>query len=131
LPISAIQQDNGHVNAPDGLSDSEEHFALEVQGDSMIDAGILEGDIVICCRTESASTGDIVVALIDGEEATLKRFAAKGLPWRLKQPTRPMRRVYSALTVSQYRGVWWRLSAATTRGTLARIASRILVRSEL
>ncbi|HRX74285.1 MAG TPA: transcriptional repressor LexA [Hyphomonas sp.] len=78
LPISAIQQDNGHVNAPDGLSDSEEHFALEVQGDSMIDAGILEGDIVICRRTESASTGDIVVALIDGEEATLKRLRRKG-----------------------------------------------------
>ena len=55
LPISAIQQDNGYVNAPDGLSDSEEHFALEVQGDSMIDAGILEGDIVICRRTESAA----------------------------------------------------------------------------
>lgn len=78
LPISAIQQDNGHVNAPDGLSDNEEHFALEVQGDSMIDAGILEGDIVICRRTESASTGDIVVALIDGEEATLKRLRRKG-----------------------------------------------------
>ncbi|HAE27770.1 MULTISPECIES: transcriptional repressor LexA [Hyphomonas] len=78
LPISAIQQDNGYVNAPDGLSDSEEHFALEVQGDSMIDAGIFEGDIVICRRTESASTGDIVVALIDGEEATLKRLRRKG-----------------------------------------------------
>ena len=78
LPISAIQQDNGYVNAPDGLSDSEEHFALEVQGDSMIDAGIFEGDIVICRRTESASSGDIVVALIDGEEATLKRLRRKG-----------------------------------------------------
>ena len=78
LPISAIQQDNGYVNAPDGLSDGDEHFALEVQGDSMIDAGILEGDIVICRRTESASTGDIVVALIDGEEATLKRLRRKG-----------------------------------------------------
>ncbi|MCA8901417.1 MAG: transcriptional repressor LexA [Hyphomonas sp.] len=78
LPISAIQQDNGHVNAPDGLPEGDDHFALEVQGDSMIEAGILEGDIVICRRTESANTGDIVVALIDGEEATLKRLRRKG-----------------------------------------------------
>ena len=78
LPISAIQQDIGYVNAPDGLSDSDEHFALEVQGDSMIDAGILEGDIVICRRSDTAATGDIVVALIDGEEATLKRLRKKG-----------------------------------------------------
>ncbi|MAA82626.1 MAG: repressor LexA [Hyphomonas sp.] len=78
LPISAIQQDNGHVNAPDGLTDGEEHFALEVQGDSMIDAGILEGDIVVCRRTDTANPGDIVVALVDGEEATLKRLRRKG-----------------------------------------------------
>ena len=78
LPISAIQQDNGHVNASDGLTDGEEHFALEVQGDSMIDAGILEGDIVVCRRTDTANTGDIVVALVDGEEATLKRLRRKG-----------------------------------------------------
>ncbi|KCZ94387.1 transcriptional repressor LexA [Hyphomonas johnsonii] len=78
IPISAIQQDNGHVNAPDGLSEGDEHFALEVQGDSMIDAGILEGDIVVLRRTEAANTGDIVVALIDGEEATLKRLRRKG-----------------------------------------------------
>ena len=74
----AIQQENGFINAPDGLPDGDEHFALEVQGDSMIEAGILEGDLVICKRTESANTGDIVVALIDGEEATLKRLRRKG-----------------------------------------------------
>ena len=78
LPISAIQEDNGQVNAPDGLPEGDEHFALVVQGDSMIDAGILEGDIVICRRTDTANTGDIVVALIDGEEATLKRLRRKG-----------------------------------------------------
>tara|TARA_R100000365_G_C2741800_1_gene70430 strand:+ start:61 stop:744 length:684 start_codon:yes stop_codon:yes gene_type:complete len=78
LPISAIQEDNGQVNAPDGLAEGDEHFALVVQGDSMIDAGILEGDIVICRRTDTANTGDIVVALIDGEEATLKRLRRKG-----------------------------------------------------
>ena len=78
LPISAIQQDNGHVNAPDGLSDSEEHFALEVQGDSMIDAGILEGDTILIRKCDDANNGDIVVALIEDHEATLKRLRRKG-----------------------------------------------------
>lgn len=77
-PISAIQQDNGYVPAPAEELDGGEYFALEVQGDSMINAGILNGDIVILKRTNSAQTGDIVVALIDGEEATLKRLRRKG-----------------------------------------------------
>ena len=77
-PLSAIQQDNGHVPAPTEVSDSGEYFALEGQGDSMIQAGILNGDIVILKRTNSAQTGDIVVALIDSEEATLKRLRRKG-----------------------------------------------------
>jgi repressor LexA len=55
-----------------------EHFALEVKGDSMIDAGILDGDTVIIRRTDTATNGDIVVALLDDEEATLKRFRRKG-----------------------------------------------------
>lgn len=77
-PLSAIQQDNGHVPAPMEASDNGDYFALEVQGDSMIQAGILSGDIVILKRTNSAQTGDIVVALIDSEEATLKRLRRKG-----------------------------------------------------
>lgn len=77
-PISAIQQDNGFVPAPTEVTDIGEYFALEVQGDSMIQAGILNGDIVVLKRTSSAQTGDIVVALIDGEEATLKRLRKKG-----------------------------------------------------
>ena len=56
----------------------EEHFALEVKGDSMIDAGILEDDIVILRRTETATSGDIVVALVDEKEATLKKLRKKG-----------------------------------------------------
>jgi repressor LexA len=55
-----------------------EHYALEVDGDSMIDAGILDGDTVIIERCESAENGTIVVALIDNEEATLKRLRRKG-----------------------------------------------------
>jgi repressor LexA len=57
---------------------SGEHFALEVKGDSMIEAGILDGDIALLKKTEGADTGDIVVALIDEEEATLKRFRRRG-----------------------------------------------------
>ena len=55
-----------------------EHFALEVRGDSMIEAGILDGDIALIRKSEAADTGDIVVALIDDEEATLKRFRRRG-----------------------------------------------------
>ncbi|MEM9962029.1 MAG: LexA family transcriptional regulator, partial [Pseudomonadota bacterium] len=60
------------------LSSSGEHYALEVKGDSMIDAGIHEGDIVVIERQSSAENGDIIVALIDDHEATLKRLRRKG-----------------------------------------------------
>jgi repressor LexA len=56
------------------LSGSGSHFALEVRGDSMIDAGINDGDVVVVRETTSADNGDIVVALVDDQEATLKRF---------------------------------------------------------
>src|SRR5690606_24197163 len=69
---------NGQVASPGGLPEGEDYFALEVQGDSMIQAGILNGDTVVLKRTNTAQTGDIVVALIDGEEATLKRLRRKG-----------------------------------------------------
>ena len=62
---------------PDFLS-SGEHYALEVRGDSMIEAGIFEGDTVIVKKQDTADTGDIVVALIDDEEATLKRLRKRG-----------------------------------------------------
>jgi repressor LexA len=60
------------------LLGSGEHFALEVKGESMIQAGILDGDTVIIKRTENAESGDIVVALVDEEEATLKRLRKRG-----------------------------------------------------
>lgn len=78
VPIEAIQQETNRVNAPIDLPMGEEHFALEVKGDSMIEAGILEDDIVILRRTESATSGDIVVALVDEKEATLKKLRKKG-----------------------------------------------------
>jgi repressor LexA len=63
---------------PTDLLSSGDHFALEVRGDSMIEAGILDGDIALIKRTDAADTGDIVVAFIDNEEATLKRFRRRG-----------------------------------------------------
>ncbi len=78
VPIEAIQNEVDRIHPPGHLPEDEDHFALEVKGDSMIDAGILDGDLVILKRTDDANTGDIVVALIDEEEATLKRLRKKG-----------------------------------------------------
>ena len=78
VPIEAIQRETDRVTAPIDLNMGEEHFALEVKGDSMIEAGILEDDIVILRRTDNATTGDIVVALVDEKEATLKKLRKKG-----------------------------------------------------
>jgi repressor LexA len=77
-PIEAIQTRSHTINVPPDLLSSGEHFALEVRGDSMIEAGILEGDTVLIKKSDAAETGDIVVALIDDEEATLKRFRRRG-----------------------------------------------------
>ncbi|MCV0369375.1 MULTISPECIES: transcriptional repressor LexA [Filomicrobium] len=78
VPISAIQNHTHDISCPPDLLAKGEHFALEVHGDSMIDAGIHDGDIVIIKRCHTAENGDIVVALVDREEATLKRLRKKG-----------------------------------------------------
>ena len=77
-PISAIQNHTHDIACPPDLLTNGEHFALEVKGDSMIDAGIHDGDVVIIRRCDSAENGDIVVALVEKEEATLKRLRKKG-----------------------------------------------------
>ena len=77
-PIEAIQSKSHVISMPPDMLGAGDHFALEVRGDSMIEAGILEGDTVLIKKTEAADTGDIVVALIDEEEATLKRFRRRG-----------------------------------------------------
>jgi len=77
-PIEAIQTRSATISVPPDLLTTGEHFALEVRGDSMIDAGILDGDTVLIRRGDGADTGDIVVALIDDDEATLKRFRRRG-----------------------------------------------------
>ncbi|MBI1650725.1 transcriptional repressor LexA [Hyphomicrobium sulfonivorans] len=76
-PISAIQNHSHDIACPPDLLTNGEHFALEVKGDSMIEAGILDGDIVIIRRCNTAENGDIVVALVEQEEATLKRLRKK------------------------------------------------------
>ncbi len=77
-PISAIQSRSHTISMPPDMLSTGEHFALEVRGDSMIEAGIFEDDTVIIRRQDTAETGDIVVALIDDEEATLKRLRKRG-----------------------------------------------------
>ncbi|HWP27788.1 MAG TPA: transcriptional repressor LexA [Xanthobacteraceae bacterium] len=77
-PVEAIQTKSHTIHVPPEFLTSGEHFALEIRGDSMIEAGILEGDVALIRRTDTAETGDIVVALIDEEEATLKRFRRRG-----------------------------------------------------
>lgn len=78
VPIEAIQTETHRVASPDDSLDADDHYALEVKGDSMIDAGIFDGDTVILKKTDTAQSGDIVVALVDEIEATLKRFRRKG-----------------------------------------------------
>jgi repressor LexA len=78
VPISAIQNQSHTISLPPEMLGSGEHFALEVRGDSMIEAGIFDGDTVVVKKQDTANTGDIVVALIDNEEATLKRLRRKG-----------------------------------------------------
>lgn len=77
-PIEALRDHSNFIEVPPSLLTRGEHYALEVAGDSMIDAGIQDGDTVIIERCETAENGSIVVALIDGQEVTLKRLRRKG-----------------------------------------------------
>jgi repressor LexA len=77
-PIEAIQNHSHTIAVPPDMLSPGEHFALEVRGDSMIEAGIFDGDTVLIRKSDTAETGDIVVALVDEEEATLKRLRKKG-----------------------------------------------------
>lgn len=77
-PIDAISDPTRFVAMPHHLMGRGDYYALEIEGDSMIEAGILDGDTVIIERQNTAQTGEIVVALVDGEEATLKRLRKRG-----------------------------------------------------
>ena len=78
LPIEALRDHGNHVEVPAAMLSGGEHFALEVAGDSMVDAGILDGDTVIIKRGDTAENGAIVVALVDDNEVTLKRLRRRG-----------------------------------------------------
>ena len=77
-PIDAIADPTRFVAMPPELMGRGDYYALEIEGNSMIEAGILDGDTVIIERQNTAQTGEIVVALVDGEEATLKRLRKRG-----------------------------------------------------
>lgn len=77
-PVSAIQNQSHAITLSPDFVAGGEHYALEVRGDSMVEAGILDGDLVVIRKQDTANTGDIIVALIDDEEATLKRLRRRG-----------------------------------------------------
>ena len=87
-PITAFRDHNTQVEVPPHMVQGGDHYALEVVGDSMIDAGIHDGDVVVIQRTDTAENGEIVVALIDDEEVTLKRIRRKGATIAL-EPANP------------------------------------------
>ena len=77
-PIEALRDPSSTISVPATMLSSGEHYALEVEGDSMIEAGILNGDTVLILRSDSAENGAIVVALVEDQEVTLKRLRRKG-----------------------------------------------------
>jgi repressor LexA len=78
MPIEAHRDDTNFIDVPVGLTGKGDHYALEIDGDSMMEAGILDGDTAIIERCETAENGAIVVALVDDSEVTLKRLRRKG-----------------------------------------------------
>ncbi|KRS12095.1 LexA family transcriptional regulator [Roseovarius atlanticus] len=79
VPIEAIAHASHNVAVPgDMIAGPGQHYALEVKGDSMIEAGINDGDVVVIRETSTADNGDIVVALVEDQEATLKKFYRRG-----------------------------------------------------
>ena len=84
LPITAIENIDGYITYTGYRGDPKNLFALHVRGESMINAGILDGDIVIVRRTPVAENGEIVVALVDNEDATVKRFYKENGHFRLQ-----------------------------------------------
>ena len=78
VPIEAMGQERDRLRVPETMLGAGEHYLLEIEGDSMINAGILNGDFVVIKKTDTAQSGEIVVALVEGDTATLKRLRKKG-----------------------------------------------------
>ena len=87
-PVEAIQNEISRIPLPSNLEKNGEYFGLKVQGDSMVEAGISEGDTVIVKKTDTAENGKIVVALVDDHEAMLKRIRRKGKTIALESANR-------------------------------------------
>ena len=110
-PVEAIQNEIARIPLPSNLEKNGEYFGLRVQGDSMIEAGISEGDTVIVKKTDTAENGKIVVALVDDHEAMLKRIIRKGKTIALESANRnyetkifgPNRVKVQGILVSLYR----------------------------
>ena len=110
-PVEAIQNEIARIPLPSNLEKNGEYFGLRVQGDSMIEAGISEGDTVIVKKTDTAENGKIVVALVDDHEAMLKRIRRKGKTIALESANRnyetkifgPDRVKVQSILVSLYR----------------------------
>ena len=114
-PIEAIQQEVDRVALPEDLQNNGEHYGLKVKGDSMIEAGINDGDTVIVKKTSNVDSGQIAVVLIDDQEATLKRVRKKGNTIALEAANRNYgTKIYAAnrikiqgKLVSLYRNFHW------------------------
>ena len=87
-PIAAIEHEQARYPVPEAMLGAGEHYLLEIEGDSMIEAGILDGDLVIIKSADQANSGEIVVALVEGEQATLKRLRKKGASIALEPANR-------------------------------------------
>lgn len=87
-PIEALENVHEHISIPPQFLGKGDHYALEISGDSMVDLGIMDGDTVVIKKTDVAENGDIVVALVDGQEATLKTLHKRGHQVALK-PANP------------------------------------------
>ncbi len=101
VPIEAMGQERDRLRVPENMLGAGEHYLLEIEGDSMINAGILNGDYVVIKKTDTAQSGEIVVALVDGDTATLKRLRRKGASIALEAANPAYKtRIYNADEVS-------------------------------
>lgn len=94
-PILAVENIEEYFPIPRDFVDHEDVFILRIKGDSMIEAGIFDGDYVLVSQQKSAANGEIIVALLDGEEATVKRFFHEGNRIRLQPENSTMEPIYS------------------------------------
>ncbi len=93
-PILAFEEDEGRIAVPEAMLGGDEHFALRVQGESMIDDHILDGDLVVIRRQQAADDGDVVVALLDDGTATLKRLYRESSGFRLQPANSQLNPIY-------------------------------------